>query len=110
MKNAIGQLAGEAVENLPERIIGFINRRAQSGMGCRTTWLHEVAAEVNVVDTFEARDAIKKVIRELVESGELKAVTETWHDYCWIVPGTWVDRPRAGYTHVEKVECEIFGL
>jgi len=110
VKNAIGPNAGEAVDNLPERLLGFIERRVRDGMGFRTTWLHEVFDEVNIVDDFEARDEIKEVIRELVASGELKAVTETFHDYCWIVPGTWVDRPRAGWIHVPKVECDIFDL
>lgn len=96
------------MENLIKRVHDHIVDSARHGIECRTTETGIIASAAGFGS--EYREHVALAIIQLVDEGKLKCVTEGSRAYCWLVPPTWEDRPRRGYIHVPKSECDLFGL
>lgn len=89
-------------------VLSIINNATYRGGGLRS---HELYSEyAKETGEYPNHGDDRKVLLELKDEGKIKFVTETWKDYCWIVPANWCCRPRPGYINVEKVECNLFGI
>lgn len=80
------------------KLIAFIERSVVTNTVRRTTEVGLIAQELNL-----PRQEVSDMVGDLVKRGDLKCATETWHDYCYIVPPS-IALP----SHLEW--CNPFGL
>ena len=71
-------------KELKDAIFREINSLTLKGVGVKTTECGaRLAARCGVISSDWT---VCEMVRELIEAGRLVALTERWHDYCWLCP------------------------